>query len=142
VPFALDASVAAAWAFPDEDHPDAEAALEQIRTESATVPALWWFEVRNALVISERRKRLDESLTASFLSQLDRLPIATDPSPVESAVFLIARRYGLSFYDATYVELAKRLAIPLATLDLAMARAAAAEEISLIRATPTPSRSA
>ncbi len=67
MPFVLDASIAACWAFDDEDHPTAALALERIRTDEAFVPALWWFEIRNTLVVNERRKRLSESDTAAFL---------------------------------------------------------------------------
>jgi hypothetical protein len=54
MPFVLDASIAACWAFDDEDHPVAALALERIRTDEARVPSLWWFEVRNTLILSER----------------------------------------------------------------------------------------
>ena len=56
--FVLDASVAACWAFEDEDHPTATLALERIRSDQARVPSLWWFEVRNTFIIHERRGRL------------------------------------------------------------------------------------
>ena len=64
MPFVLDASVAACWAFDDEDHPVAALALERIRADEARVPSLWWFEVRNTLIVNERRGRLTESDTA------------------------------------------------------------------------------
>ena len=64
--FVLDASITACWAFEDEDHPDASLAFEQIRIEEAVVPCLWWFEVRNILVVNERRRRIAESDTAAF----------------------------------------------------------------------------
>ena len=49
MPFVLDASVAACWAFDDEDYNTAELPLERVRTDEARVPSLWWFEVRNTL---------------------------------------------------------------------------------------------
>jgi hypothetical protein len=55
MPFVLDASIAACWAFDDEDHPVAALALERIRTDAARVPSLWWFELRNTLIVNERR---------------------------------------------------------------------------------------
>ncbi len=70
MPFVLDASIAACWAFDDEDHPVAALALERVRTDEARVPSLWWFEVRNTLIVSERRGRLTESDTATFLHGL------------------------------------------------------------------------
>ncbi len=58
MPFVLDASIAACWAFDDEDHPTAVLALERIRGDASRVPSLWWFEVRNTLIVQERRGRL------------------------------------------------------------------------------------
>ena len=62
MPFVLDASVAACWAFDDEDHPVAAVALERIRADEAIAPSLWWFEVRNTLIVNERRGRLSEEI--------------------------------------------------------------------------------
>jgi len=56
--FVLDASVTACWAFDDEDHPVASLAFERMHTEEAVVPCLWWFEVRNILIVNERRAEL------------------------------------------------------------------------------------
>ncbi len=130
--FVLDASVAACWAFPDEGHPAANLALAKIRIEEGVVPGLWWFEIRNILVVNERRKRIDESGSAAFLRELSRLPVRLDPEPDEAAVLRIARTYRLSVYDASYLELAVRTGSPLATLDKALARAALEERVTLI----------
>src|ERR1017187_186028 len=78
MPFVLDTSIAACWAFPDEQDPRADAALGRVRIEDAVVPSLWWFEVRNILVVNERRKRITESGTSSFLRELARLRIRVD----------------------------------------------------------------
>lgn len=127
--FVLDASIAAAWAFDDEDHPIARQALDRLRTDEAVAPALWWFELRNVLVVNERRGRVTAAQTAAFLRTVARLPIATDRTPVEDDVMALARRHRLSVYDAAYLELARRLAAPLATLDTALVAAAAADGV-------------
>ncbi len=127
MPFVLDASVTACWAFDDEDHPLAALAIERMRTDEAHVPALWWFEVRNILIVNERRGRLTVDHTATFLRALSRLGIAVDTSPDEAAILALARRHRLTVYDAAYLELARREALPLATLDSALAAAARAE---------------
>jgi predicted nucleic acid-binding protein len=128
----LDASVAVAWAFADEEHPAATAALALIRSDEGCVPSLWWYEVRNVLIVNERRGRLRETDTALFLRNLARLPIVVDRAPEETAVLTLARRHGLTVYDASYLELAERHAAPLATLDVMLALAAQRENISLI----------
>ena len=80
MPFVLDASIAACWAFADEDHPVAALALERIRGDEARVPGLWWFEVRNVLIVNERRGRLAEADTAAFLRWIARLGVTVDGS--------------------------------------------------------------
>jgi hypothetical protein len=75
MPFVLDASVAAAWAFEDGDHPAAARALGLIENDSAIVLGLWWFEVRNALLSSEigRRTTRARALMHSCLISLNCL---------------------------------------------------------------------
>jgi predicted nucleic acid-binding protein len=132
MPFVLDASIAACWAFDDEDHPVAALALERVRTDEARVPSLWWFEVRNTLIVNERRGRLTESDTRAFLRGLVRLRVTLDRSPKEGDVLALARHRGLTIYDAAYLELARREGAPLATLDAALATAARAELVPLL----------
>jgi predicted nucleic acid-binding protein len=105
-------------------------ALERVRTDAALVPSLWWFEVRNTLIVSERRGRLTESDTVTFLHGLAHLRATVDRSPEEEAdVLSLARHRGLTIYDAAYLGLARREGAPLATLDAALAAAARAERV-------------
>jgi predicted nucleic acid-binding protein len=127
----LDASVVIAWAF-KEQHAIAERALARIQAEEAIVPALWWYELRNVLVVGERQGRLTERQTARFLRNISRLAITIDFSPNEAEVLTLARRHRLTVYDAAYLELARREAIPLATLDQELAAAAQAEDVAPI----------
>ena len=131
--FVIDASIVAAWAF-EEEHAIAESAFARVRTEEAFVPALWWYELRNVLVLGERRGRLTEQETARFLRSVSRLRISLDRTPSETAVMTLARRHRLTVYDTAYLELARRQALPLATLDGELARAAQAEQVALIGA--------
>ena len=130
--FVLDASIAGCWAFDDEDHPTAFAALERLRTDDAMAPSLLWFEVRNLLLANERRGRIDEATVAAFLRRLTRLPIVIDREPDEAQLMALARRHRLTVYDAAYLELAQREDLSLATLDTQLAQAARAEGIGLI----------
>jgi len=84
------------------------------------------------LVVNERRQRLTEGGTAAFLRDLGFLRIVRDLSPDESEIMRVARTHTLTIYDAAYLELAVRNAIPLATLDDALIRAAHAESIPII----------
>lgn len=132
MPFVIDASVTASWCFPDENDPAAEAAFDRLATDMAVVPALWWFEVHNILAVNERRGRIDAAGTAEFLADLDRLPIRLDYTPQSSMVLALARKHRLTVYDAAYLELARRLGKPLATLDQALAAAAQSDGVALI----------
>jgi predicted nucleic acid-binding protein len=129
----IDASVVAAWAF-EEEHLTAEAAFARVRAEEAFVPVLWWYELRNVLVLGERRGRLTEQQTARFLRSIARLRISLDQTLDETAVLSLARRHRLTVYDAAYLELAQRQAVPLATLDRELVAAAQAEQVALIGA--------
>jgi len=130
--FVLDASVTVCWAFDDEDHPDASLAFDRMRTEEGVVPGLWWFEVRDILIVNERRSRITESDTAAFLLSLSRLRIRVDRVPEENGVLRLARAHRLSVYDAAYLELAQREGLPLGTLDADLRKAADGEGVALV----------
>lgn len=134
MPFVLDASIAACWAFDDEDHPIAALSLDRIRADEAVAPSLWWFEVRNMLIVGERSGRLTEADTTVFLRELSRFRVMVDHVPDEATIMTIARQHRLSVYDAGYLELAQRRALPLTTLDYDLRKAAAALDIALIGA--------
>jgi predicted nucleic acid-binding protein len=135
MPFVLDASIVACWALDDENDSVADLTLERIRTDEARVPALWWFEVRNILVVNERRNRLAETATAAFLRELAQMRVLVDRSPDETDILSLARRHRLSVYDASYLELARRGDIALATLDRELAAAAASIGVQLLGST-------
>jgi predicted nucleic acid-binding protein len=130
--FVLDASIAACWLLPDEVHPVAASALDRLAREPALVPPIWWYEMRNLLVSSERRGRINADRTAAALSVLDGLPIMVEPLPRGDSVLGLARRHRLSVYDAAYLDLARHQTIALATLDAALAAGARAERVPLL----------
>jgi predicted nucleic acid-binding protein len=132
--FVLDASITTTWAFDDESDPIADAARNLMAKESAIVPAIWWYEVRNAALVGERRGRLRPTNTEYYLEQLADLPITTDAAVDEALAFRLARNHQLTFYDASYLALALRRHVPLATLDRALVRAARAEGVALVEA--------
>ena len=127
----VDASVVVAWLFDDEEEPRADRALQRLEEGGAMVPHLWHLETRNTLLIAERRGRLTAAGVKERLDALRGLPIRTDEEPDLQSAFDLARAHGLSFYDALYLELAKRESAELATLDGALGRAAVAEGVPL-----------
>jgi predicted nucleic acid-binding protein len=135
--FVLDASVALAWCFADECTPAAWALLDRLRTAPAHVPALWELEVGNILLGAERQRRITQARVVEFVGILGDLDIRVDPDAPGRALrdlLPIARERRLTTYDATYLELAMRLGLPLATKDKALARAAAGLDIETLAA--------
>jgi predicted nucleic acid-binding protein len=130
--FVLDASVTLSWALEDTEQPVALQAQMRIVGEPAYVPAIWWFEVRNVLLVNERRQRVTQQDTSMFLRSLSRMQILVDREPVDQNVLMLARTHRLTIYDAAYLELALREALPLATLDRALATAARASGVALV----------
>ena len=130
--FVLDASVTLAGVMPDETSELADRLLTQLRNGSAVVPCVWPLEVANALAIAERRDRIFHEQSDDIVELLLELPIEVAVSSPElelAALLEFARQFGLSAYDASYLELAVRLNLPLATLDRRLR--AAAEQLNL-----------
>jgi len=130
--FVLDASVAGVWMFQDELNPQADIALDLLREEPAIVPAIWWFEVRNMLALGERRGRISGAGRIEFLAFLKRLPIDAAPLSHDDDILELAHRHRLTFYDASYCELARREDLRLAMLDSQLAQAARKEGVLLL----------
>jgi len=123
----VDASVALAWCFPDEASEYADGVLVALEGRTILVPAVWGLEIANAVLVGERSKRLRHPEIRRFSILLESLPLVQD---VQSAgehfsnVLPVAREYGLSAYDAAYLELSIRHGAPLATLDARLQTAA------------------
>jgi predicted nucleic acid-binding protein len=127
--FVLDGSVTLAWFFEDETDAYAESIEDALARAKAYVPAIWWLEVANAVLVGERRGRTTEAKATAFLSLLQRLPIVADEETIARAwheTLISARAHGLSVYDASYLEVALRRGLPLATLDDKLKTAATA----------------
>ena len=116
----LDSSVTLAWILSDEVTDNMRAIFDRVAERGATVPTLWKLEVANALTVAMRKGRIDLQFRRSALSDLALLEIKADErtgSVAWEETLELADRLSLTVYDAAYVELAQRLALPLATLD-------------------------
>jgi predicted nucleic acid-binding protein len=123
--FVIDSSLAVAWCFPDEHTDYANAILRAISTPlEAIAPRLWAYEVRNAVLMGVRRKRITRVAALEFLKSISELPIRLADPVSYDTVFNLADRNGLTVYDAAYLELAIREDLPLASLDNALCEAA------------------
>lgn len=123
--FVLDNSVAMRWLFGDGSAEDLDYAsrilglLEESDSE-ACAPSLWPLEVANVIARAEERELLAEARSSEFIGLLNAMAIRIDGGTARHALedtLYLARRFGLSAYDASYLELALREGLPLATLD-------------------------
>ena len=131
----LDASATLAWYFEDEADAASEATLDRVTQEGAVVPLLWRYEIANGFQMAVRRKRIETAYRDASLAELRLMPITVDRSgddTIWTAALGFSDRFGLTLYDAVYVELAHRRGLPLATGDRALRRAARALTIELL----------
>ena len=122
----VDASLAIAWVFDDEGPPPLDV-LRRIQNEGAIVPSLWRLEVANVMRTAVLQGRYSEKFVSNSLTDLARLPIVVDPDTDRHAwgqTRTLSRAYGITVYDAAYLELALRREIPLASCDIQLIKAA------------------
>jgi predicted nucleic acid-binding protein len=94
---------------------------------AAGVPVTWGLEIANVVARAETRRLVTEAQSEAFLEMLAGIRIRPDPATFSRALVEtlgLARRYRLSSYDASYLELALRHGLPLATLDSDLLKAA------------------
>ena len=123
------------WVFPDEASEATDRLRESLIEGRAFVPALWPVEVGNVLLTATRRGRISGDEWPRIRASLEVLPIEIDPvstSRTWGAVLELAREHRLSGYDATYLELAMRMQLPLATLDRSLGTAGRAEGLNVL----------
>ncbi len=125
--FVIDNSVVMAWCFKDESSKYADIILESFKEYNAMVPAIWPLEVGNVILAAERRKRLKEADSVRFLTLISQLPITVQqetPDRMLKEIFAIARECYISSYDASYLDLAMRNGVSLATQNSGLKKAA------------------
>ncbi len=135
--FVVDNSIVITWCFQDEANDYADAVLNSLTDAAAIVPSVWPLEVLNVLLVAERRQRLQQTDSARFLALLSQLPILVDQSRLEGRMgelLALGRANQLSSYDASYLELAMRLGVPIATLDQRLMAAASNVAVPLFAA--------
>jgi predicted nucleic acid-binding protein len=136
-PVILDASIALAWIFQDEESDYADRVQQTVKEQGAFASTLFPLEVCNGLLVGERDKRCTEAESTRWLTLLYAFPLTSDAYGItdifSQEVLCLARKYALTAYDATYLELAQRLHFPLATLDIKLKKAAKQAEVSVFQ---------
>lgn len=133
--FVLDSSVTLAWCFDDERTNATDELLDRVVDAGAEAPALWPLEILNALTIAERRGRIRSDQRQRLSGFLRDLPVNVDGETASRAwtdTSRLAVRHRLTIYDASYLELALRLSLPLATLDKDLSAAADAAGVAVL----------
>ena len=128
----IDNAVFLSWCLGDEDDATAAEAMQRVADEGGVVPRIWWYELRNALLMNERRGRLSLRQVSDTLVDSMELSIAIDDEHDGSLLLGIARGHCLTVYEAVYLEVALRRSLPLATLDRRLRDAAEAIGVSSI----------
>jgi len=121
--FVLDCSVVLAWTMPDEESEYADQVLDLLIDQQAIVPSLWHLEIMNVLLMAEKRGRIVADKIPVVLETIGQLNIETDRKDIEISennFFLFAQQHEITSYDATYLYLAQRENLLLATLDKKM----------------------
>lgn len=138
--FVLDASVALLWLAPQTNPAGVDYATEvlmALKDRQAVVPSLLALEIANVVAKLESKGVVSEADSQRYIAVLGRLNISVDQSTAVHALgdtLNLSRRYKLSAYDAAYLELSLRTGLPLATLDVGLAKAATTAGVSIFGA--------
>jgi predicted nucleic acid-binding protein len=128
--FVLDCSVTLPWFLEDERTAFTDSLLFAAKRTEYWVPGIWCLEFPNALLVAQRRRRIERLRRIEALDQIPKLHIRVDAEPVNlNSVSAVAEKHDLSTYDAAYLELALRQGLGLITLDRELADAASIEGI-------------
>jgi predicted nucleic acid-binding protein len=131
----LDASLALSWALPDEASAYSDALLRRVAASGALAPDLWLHEIANGLLMAQKRGRYTTAQRMAFIEVLLQLPIEIEAPTARNVLdgqAALAERFGLTAYDAAYLDLALRRGLPLATQDKAMKSAATKAGVALV----------
>jgi len=122
-----------AWCFEDEQDPYAERVFDHLNDAVAMVPGHFRLEVANVMLVALKRGRIERGQADAFLAKLGQLPVEVLDRPSEiKAVFELGHRYHLTSYDAVYLDLAIAEALPLATNDADLRRAARKAHVTIL----------
>lgn len=131
VAFVVDNSVVVAWLYPRQATQYTENLLELSRGGTLHTAFLWPAEFANTASVLVKRGILTDDLGKEMVALAGTLDLIVDRAPPEpDKLYQVSRDHGLSAYDATYLELALRLGVPLATRDIELRRAA--EQLDLL----------
>jgi len=133
--FVLDRSVTLSWLLPDDRGAATDALVDELQRTTAVAPAIWPYEVANALLVAQRRARISDDDLNRVRRALTALPIKVEAVASQHVLYAVSdlgRRLDVTSYDAAYVELAARRRLPLATLDARLRKVCAALKVEVL----------
>jgi len=131
--FVIDNSVVVGWYFESQATDYSDRVLDMLANDTAYVPGLWILEFSNILRKATLAGKIDKTRSAEIIELVEGLPLAVDYTPAHIAANLqLATKYGLSSYDAAYLELAIRMKLPIAANDEALRSAAMRAGVGLV----------
>lgn len=132
--FVLDNSIVTAWYFENQATAYSDRVLKRMAADIAHVPALWPLEFSNVLRKAISGKNITEARAREIIAQNDHWTILVDSAtPRPGDILSLSLAYGLSSYDAAYLDLAVRLRLPIATKDSALCAAAVAAGVGVLK---------
>ena len=132
--FVLDNSVLSGWWIANQADSYTDAVAQALTKSQASAPQLLQLEFVNVIRTGCKRNTLNLETAREIIDEVAKLPIHLDDAPPSPAALLsLALRHDLTSYDATYLELALRLQLPLATRDRALADAAWASGVGVFK---------
>lgn len=132
MPFVLDNSVVTAWYFENQATAYSDGVLQRMGGDVAHVPALRPLEFSNVMRKSISGKNISETRAREIIAQNERWKILVDSTvPRTGDILSLSLAYGLSSYDAAYLDLAIRLHLPIAAKDGALRAAAVAAGVGV-----------
>ncbi len=135
MPIVLDSSVALSWVLPDEFNPALDRLCDRLSDDVALVPPIWPLEIGNALLVAVKRGRLTTRDLHRLTTALRALPVEIETASTARSLdetLSLAQRYNSTTYDASYVELAQRRDVALATLDDRLRKVCSSAKVALL----------
>lgn len=132
----IDASYAAAWIFKDEATAETNTLLSSLEAIDAGVPTIFWYEVRNLLIVASRRSRIARADINPTMVFMRGLPITDFGTGDDGKILNLALTHNLTGYDAAFLALALDRSAALASFDQRLRAAAEREGVTLYKPKP------
>jgi predicted nucleic acid-binding protein len=105
------------------NEPEKDAIIEMTSNANAISPEILPYEIGNALTAMVKRKNLTHADALTALGMAESIPVRLVSVDIQKAL-KIALEHNIYAYDAYFLQCAKKLSLPLLTLDRRMKKVA------------------